>query len=160
MPKMKKMTRISSSKKSGSFMGSDLSFSDMTQQAVDQYTYKLLKSDANVRGEAAWVIEARPKTKKAKEETGYIKSHMWVSKEKLMPLKAKHWVAEGKKLKFMVFSKLQKIDGIWFAKKISAMTKQSGEKLSQTVIVFANVSFNSSKVGANDFTQSRLERGL
>ena len=58
MPKMKKMTRISSSRKSGSFMGSDLSFSDMTQQAVDQYSYKLLKANAIVRGEAAWVIEA------------------------------------------------------------------------------------------------------
>jgi len=160
MPKMRKMTRISSSKKSGSFMGSDLSFSDMTQQSIDQYEYKMLKQDATVKGEAVWVIEARPKTKKAKDETGYIKSHMWVSKDKLMPLKAKHWVREGKKLKYMVFSNIKKIDGIWMAKKISAMTKQSGEKLSQTVLLFANISFNSTKVKGGDFTQARLEKGL
>ncbi len=141
-------------------MGSDLSFSDMTQQSIDQYNYKILKQDATVRGEPCWLIEARPATKKAKEETGDIKSHMWESKTKLMPLKAKNWVREGKKLKYLVFSNIAKIDGIWMAKKLSAMTKQSGVKLSQTVLLFANITFNSSKVVGADFTQARLERGL
>lgn len=160
LPKMRKTTRISSSKKSGSFMGSDLSFSDMTQQSVDQYNYVMKKQEVMVNGEACWLIESRPKTKKTKEETGYIKSLVWVSKAKLMPLKAKHWVAEGRKLKFMVFSKIKKIDGVWIAKKISAMTKQSGEKLSQTVLLFANISFNNASVKATNFNQARLERGL
>lgn len=160
LPSLRKSTRISSSSKSGAFMGSDLSFSDMTRQSPDQYDYTMVDAAATARGEDCWLIEARPKTAKAKDETGYLKSLLWVSKAKLMPVQVKHWVREGKKLKFLVFSGIKQVDGVWVAHKISAKTVQAKETLSTTVISFANMSFNNADVVDSAFTQRRLEQGL
>ena len=159
-PTIKKMTRISSSKKSGSFMGSDLSYSDMTELDIDQYEYQMIKQSVTVGGEDCWLIGAKPTTKKAKDETGYAKSMTWVSKSKLMPLQVKHWVQAGRKLKLIKFSKHKKVDGIWVAHKITAKTVQNKNVLSSTVLSFAGMKFNDPSVKASEFTQRRLEQGL
>ncbi len=160
LPSLRKSTRIAASKKSGPFMGSDISFADMTRQEPDQYDFKLVNGDGKLGDEAVWIIESRPKTKKAKEETGYVKSLVWISKSKLMALQAKNWVREGKKIKLMKFTKLENVDGIWFSHRILARTKQSKQTLSTTVIDWSEVKFNQGSVKDSDFTQRRLEQGL
>ena len=160
LPSLRKSTRIASSKKSGAFMGSDISFADMTRQEPSQFDYTMVKADGTLAKEAVWVIEARPRTTKAKEETGYVKSRIWMSKDKLMPLQAKHWVREGKKLKYMKFSKIKKVNGIWVAHKLMARTKQSKETLSTTVLTFSDMVFGDPSVKKDNFTQRSLEKGL
>ena len=160
LPSLRKSTRISSSSRSGAFMGSDISFADMTGQSPDQYDYTLLEASKSVGGEDCWLIEARPRTKKAKDETGYVKSQVWVSKSKLLPLQAKHWIKEGKKIKLMKFDQLQQLSGIWVPQKISARTLQNGKPLSTTVLSFSDMSFDNPSVKADDFDQRRLEQGL
>lgn len=160
LPSLHKPTRISSGDKSGAFMGSDISFADMTKQDPAQYDFKLVQGDAKVGGEAAWLIESRPKTKKAQEETGYVKSLVWVSKDKLMVLQVKSWVRKGRKLKFMKFSKVRQVGGVWFAHKISARTTQAKQVLSTTVLSFAGVKMDDPAVEDADFTTRRLEQGL
>ncbi len=160
LPSLHKPTRISSGDKSGAFMGSDISFADMTKQDPAQYDFKLVNGDAKVGGEAAWLIESRPRTKKAQEETGYVKSLVWVSKDKLMVLQVKSWVRKGRKLKFMKFSKIRQVGGVWFAHKISARTTQAKKVLSTTVLSFAGVKMDDPSVKDADFTTRRLEQGL
>jgi len=160
LPALRKSTRIASSAKSGSFMGSDISFADMTSQSIDDYTYKMVDAQATVGSEAAWKIEAAPKTKKARDETGYLKSVMWISKDKLMPLQMKHFIREGKKTKLMKLGKYKKMGAIWFAQKISAQTRQGGKPMSTTVMSFSQVTFDDPGISEADFSQRRLERGL
>ncbi len=160
LPSLHKPTRISSGDKSGAFMGSDISFADMTKQDPAQYDFELVNGDAKVGGEAAWLIESRPKTKKAQDETGYVKSLVWVSKDKLMVLQVKSWVRKGRKLKFMKFSKIRQVGGVWFAHKISARTTQAKKVLSTTVLSFAGVKMNDPAVKDADFTTRRLEQGM
>ncbi len=160
LPALRKSTRISSSDKSGSFMGSDLSFADMTGQSPDHYDYKMLDAHANVGGEACWKIEAAPRTPKAKEETGYVRSQVWISKRMLLPIQARHWLREGKKQKIMKFATFKQVDGIWFGHKLSARTLQGQTTLSTTVLSFSAVSFGNSDVTDETFTQRRLEQGL
>ncbi|MGM0578453.1 MAG: outer membrane lipoprotein-sorting protein [Myxococcota bacterium] len=160
LPSLRKSTRISSGEKSGSFMGSDLTFHDMTRRATDQYDYEMLKQSARVKGEPAWLIGVRPRTDRAKEESGYVKSKVWISKSKLVPLQAKHWVREGRKLKYMKFQKYRKVDGILVAHEISARTVQGDEVLSTTILTLSDLSFDNEEVSEADFTQRRLEQGL
>ena len=164
LPSLHKSTRISSGEKSGSFMGTDLSFSDMTKADPNHYDYKILKPSVKIKTKAGkeecWLIESRPKTKKAKEETGYLKTHVWVSKSKLMPLQVKSWVREGKKLKYIQFKEIKKVDEIWTAHMIIARTKKGKQIESTTVLQFSNLSFNDPKVTPDLFQQSRLEQGL
>jgi outer membrane lipoprotein-sorting protein len=164
LPALKKSTRISSGEKSGSFMGTDLSYSDMTKADPSHYSYKVIEVSTKVKLDGAeeecWLIESVPATKKAKEETGYLKSHVWVSKSKMMPVQVKSWVRAGKKLKYIQFKDIKKVDDLWVAHTILARTKKGKQVESTTVLQFSQLSFNNSDVTPELFQQSRLEQGL
>lgn len=160
LPSLKKSTRISSSGKSGSFMGTDLSYSDMTKQDPSHYDYEIVEQSATVAGEDCWLIESRPKTAKAKKETGYIKSHVWVSKAKLVAIQIKSWVRKGKKLKYIQFADIKNVGGVWTPHKIMAQTKRGSKVESKTLIVFKTYAVNQADVTEASFTQRQLEQGL
>lgn len=160
LPSLRKSTRISSSDKSGAFMGSDLTFSDMTKKDTTQYTYKLLKAEVKAGGEACWLIESRPSSAKEKRETGYLKSLVWISKAKLIPVQTKAWVREGKKLKYTKFARIKKVDGLWIPHRIAVRTVRGKKVVSTTVLDFMQYKLNNPAVKATDFTQRRLEKGL
>ena len=160
LPSLHKSTRISGGDKSGSFMGSDLTYADMTKKNTNNYDYQLLKESEKVDGEDAWVIEARPRTQKEQEETGYVKNQAWISKEKLIPLKSKAWVKEGKKLKYTKFSDFKKIDGLWFSNKIDIKTMRNNKVESLSSMIFVKRQLNQPEVKPDDFSLQRLEKGL
>ncbi|NQV40824.1 MAG: outer membrane lipoprotein-sorting protein [Candidatus Marinimicrobia bacterium] len=60
LPAFKKVRRISSKKKADSFMGSDLSYEDMTSRELDEYTYKIL-GEKVVDGIDCHILESTPK---------------------------------------------------------------------------------------------------
>ena len=70
LPALKKVKRIASSDKSGSFMGSDFSYADMTDRKLDNYDYTLMK-ETTVKDVPVWQIEAIPNNPDEIKETGY-----------------------------------------------------------------------------------------
>ena len=160
LPSLHKSTRISSSDKSGSFMGSDFTYSDMTKKDPKNYEYKLVKPSAKAGGEDCWVIESRPKTAKEQRETGYVKSMVWISKAKLLPVQVKSWVREGKKLKFMKSSDIRKVGGIWLPHKMAVRTVRGKKVQSTTVLNFLSIKVGDPSVKEGDFSQRRLEKGI
>ena len=87
LPALKKVKRIPSADKSGSFMGSDFSYFDMTDRDLEDYDFKLLK-ETKVRGHDAWMIEATPRNKKVIKESGYTKTIGIVRKDNYMTVRA------------------------------------------------------------------------
>ncbi|MEM7676131.1 MAG: outer membrane lipoprotein-sorting protein [Myxococcota bacterium] len=160
LPSLRKSTRISTGGKSGAFVGSDLTYSDLTQVDPKQYKLRLLKADVDVDGESCWLIELRPATAKIKKETGYLKSHFWVSKEKLLVVQAKAWIEEGKKLKYTRMSDIKKVDDIWTVYSILARTVQGKKVESTTKVQILDIKYNDDAVTADDFSERRLERGI
>jgi len=160
LPNLHKSTRISGGGKAGSFMGTDLSYSDMTNKDPEQYDYKLLQPSVDVSGELCWLIESRPRTAKEQRETGYTKSELWISKSKLIPIQSKAWLKDVEKLKFTQFRDIRKVDGLWVAHHIIVRTTTGTDVISTTVINFLSLRYNQPEVVATDFVESRLERGL
>lgn len=158
LPALHKSKRIASSDKSGSFMGSDFNYSDMTRKNLDAYDFKILKED-KVRGEKAWLIEAKPKTREEIEETGYNKSVLFVRQDNFVVVRAVHWVNEGNKLKYLDVDRLEKIDGVWTVLSMSMTTKKGKATLHKTDITFDNVKYNQD-LDEQMFTIRRLEKGL
>lgn len=160
LPRMRKLQRISASGKSGAFMGSDFSYSDMTSQAVEDFSYRVMKQDVAVAGEACWLLESVPKTPKALEETGYSRSLMWVSKTKLMPLQIKAQLRAGTRVKYIKFGGLRKVGDVWVAHKLRARTKRGKVTQSTTWLSLSNVKVGVDAISADEFTTERLKRGL
>ena len=99
LPAFKKVRRISSSKKGDSFMGSDLSYEDMTSRALYENNYKRLENDM-IDGKECFVLEVVPN---AEIKSTYSKHITWVEKETLIAIKEESYDLGGslrKKKKF------------------------------------------------------------
>jgi outer membrane lipoprotein-sorting protein len=98
LPGFNKFRRISSQKKSDSFMGSDLSFEDMTNRELDEYTYKMIESDVlcyEALDKICYILESIPNDK----ESEYSKHITWVEKDTFLSLKEESYDKDNKLLK-------------------------------------------------------------
>ncbi len=158
LPALRKTKRIASTDKSGSFMGSDLNYSDMTSRDLEDYDFTL-KKEMDVKGQKTWLIEAVPRSKDVIDETGYDKSLIFVRQDNYFVIRAVHWVHDGGYLKYLDVKKLEQIDGIWINIE-THITKKKGKKtVHKTIMKNNNVRFNQ-KLDYELFTVRRLEKGI
>jgi outer membrane lipoprotein-sorting protein len=157
LPELRKTKRIASSDKSGSFMGTDFSYADMTRRVLDEWTYKILKED-EVRGNKVWLIEALPRDKTVRDRYGYDKSVVFIRQDIFMAVRAVHWVRDGAKLKYLDMKQIEQIDGIWMGTELDMKITKGGETLHRTVMRFSDVKFNQA-IDEGLFTVRRLEKG-
>lgn len=161
LPALRKTKRIATSDKSGSFMGSDLNYADMTSRDLEDYNFSFYEKgkEAEVRGNKVWVIWSKPRSKKIIDETGYKKSLVFVRPDIHMMVRAIHWVKTGGYLKYLDVRKLEQIDGIWVATKTLVTKKKGKATVHKTVLSLENVRFNQG-LDDNLFTIRRMEKGL
>ncbi len=162
LPALRKVKRIASSDKSGSFMGTDFTYADVEGVDVEDYDYKFIKESEMVDGHDTWVIEAKPKKaikKKVIKETGNLKSQLWVRKDIFMVVKGKFWVKKGKKIKYLTISEIEQIDGVWTGKKMQMVTTKKGKREHSTVLQTRSIQYNQ-PLDDDMFTTQRMERGL
>jgi len=158
LPALHKTKRIASSDKSGSFMGSDLNFSDMTSRELEDYDF-FFKKEMEVKGKKTWLIESIPKTKKIIKETGYTKSLIWVRQDNFYVIRAINWIKDGGYLKYMDVRKLEVIDGIWVGTHMVVTTKKGKKTVHKSILTWNNVKFNQD-LDYDLFTVRRMEKGL
>ncbi len=158
LPALKKTKRIASTDKSGSFMGSDFSYADMTDRKLDYYDYTLMK-ETDVDGVPVWQIESIPNNEKEIKETGYTKSVVFVRQDNYVVIRSVSWVKKGKRLKYFDVKKLEQIDGIWVPTEMHMTTKKGKTTVHKTVILAHDVRFNQD-LDEDMFTVRKLEKGL
>jgi hypothetical protein len=157
LPALKKTKRIASSDKSGSFMGSDFSYADMTDRPLEKYEYELLQ-EGDVNGHPVWVIQSTPIDEEERDETGYTKSIQFVRKDIDVVIRAKTWVKKGKRNKYMEVQELEQIDGIWVPTVMTMTTKKGQQTLHKTILRTSDVKFNQN-LDFDSFTVRGLETG-
>ena len=158
LPALRKTKRIAAGDKSGSFMGSDLNYSDMTTPDLDLYDYTLMK-ETEVRGNKVWQIKAVPKSKDEAKKSGYSKSVIFIRQDNYVMIRAVRWVHKKRRNKYLDVKKLEKIDGIWVSTEMHVTTKTGKKTLHKTVLKQNNIRFNQDEVNADLFTVRRLEKG-
>lgn len=148
LPAFRRVKRINSRNKSGSFMGSEFSYEDLGSQEIEKYTYKFIK-DEKVAGRDHWVMERYPKDK----ESGYSKQVTWVDKEYMASTKVEYYDRKGELLKTANFSGFMKFDKFYRSDKIEMKNHQTKKS---SILNFSGrklfVNFNSSL-----FSKDRLK---
>lgn len=157
LPALKKTKRIAGSDKSGSFMGSDFSYADMTDRPLSKYDYTLLQ-EGEVDGHPVWVIESVPRSPEEVDETGYEKSVLFVRKDNDVVIRSKIWLKKGGRNKYMDVETLEKIDGIWVPTVITMTTKKGSKTLHRTVLRIHDVRFGQD-LDIDSFSVRGLEAG-
>ncbi len=159
LPALRKTKRIAAGDKSGSFMGSDLNYSDMSSPDLDLYDYTLMK-ETEVKGNKVWQIKSVPKTKAEAEKSGYSKSVVFIRQDNYVMIRGVRWVYKKKRNKYLDIRKLEKIDGIWISTEMHVTTKSGKKTLHKTILKQNNIKFNQVEVNEDLFTIRRLEKGL
>jgi hypothetical protein len=161
LPALRKTKRIATADKSGSFMGSDLNYSDMTVPDLEDYEFRFYEKgkEKEVRGKKVWVIWSVPRSKEIIKETGYKKSLLFVRKDIDMVVRAIRWVDEGGYLKYVDVKSLEQIDGIWVATETQVNKKRGKETVHKTILRLDNIKFNRG-LTYDLFTIRRMEKGL
>ena len=99
LPAFKKVRRISAKNRSDSFMGSDMSYEDMSSRQLDDYTF-------NITGQkiydstSCYILESFPKNHIRTEYSQHI---TWVDTSLFLPLKEKSYDKSGELLKEKYF---------------------------------------------------------
>ncbi len=157
LPALRKTKRIANDDKSGSFMGSDFNYSDMSDPDLDDYEFTLMK-ETEVRGHPVWQIKSVPKSRETIEETGYRHSVIFVRKDNHVVVRAVRWLEKKGRIRYLDVKKLEQIDGIWTPLEVTMTTKQGKRTQHKTVIRYSKVSYGED-LDQGMFTVRRLEKG-
>ena len=150
LPALKRVKRISASTRSGSFMGSEFSYEDMTTQEVEEYTYKYLRDEPC--GEfTCMVSEQIP----LDEKSGYSRKLVWQDTGELRIWKMALYDRKASHLKTLTFANYQQyLDRFWRAGKQTMVNHLTG---ASTVLNWTDFQFGT-QIEDREFTQTALRR--
>ena len=149
LPAFKKVRRISSKKKGDSFMGSDMSYEDLSNRELNENEYKRLE-DETVNGIECYVLEIIPK-KEAK--SSYTKHISWIAKDGLYGVKEESFDKRGILLKKKEYT-FQKLKEYYI---IDRVFVENVQKKHSTEVTFTDVQVDTG-IGNSIFHEKNLKR--
>ncbi len=151
LPALKRVRRIASSDGDKSFMGTDMTYSDMDTREVSQDTHDLLGEERvgswdcyKVKGQAV-----------DPEDSQYSYRVTWFDKATWYPVKVEMYDREQKLLKVMTVEKLEQISGYWTPMEVKMSNVQTGHS---TVVSMVKIVFDE-PISDRLFTTNYLEQG-
>ena len=150
LPALKRVKRISSSNRSGSFMGSEFAYEDMSVQEVERFAYKYLR-DEPCGDSTCTVSERFPVDKKS----GYRRQLVWQDKDELRVRKVHYFDRKNAHLKTLTLNKYEKyLDRYWQAGEMTMVNHLTGKS---TVLTWSDYDFRT-KLNERDFSRTGLKR--
>ena len=150
LPALKRVKRINVSRRSGSFMGSEFSYEDMSSAEVEEYTYKYLR-DEPCGQLACTVTEQIPLDRKS----GYSRKVVWQDAVELRTWKMELYDRKGSHLKTLTFAKYrQYLDRYWRAGEQTMKNHLTG---ASTVLKWTDFRFRNN-LEDSEFTRPALRR--
>lgn len=150
LPALKRVKRISSSNKSGPFMGSEFAYEDISSFEIPKYSYLYLRDEV-LDGMDCFVLELRPQY----EHSGYTKSHVWIDKAEYRTQRIDYYDRKNSLLKIQRFQDYhQYLDQYWRAHTMTMENQQNGKS---TTLEWSNFVFQTGLTD-KDFEKNDLKR--
>lgn len=151
LPALKRVKRISSRNKSGSFMGSEFSYEDLSSQEVEKYTYKWIRDEV-YDGRECFIVELYPVDIK---NSGYTRQVNWIDKKEYRTWKVEYYDRKSSLLKTLAFAGYQiYLDRYWRPDRMNMVNHQNGKS---TDLEFSDYKF-SVGLKESDFSKNALKR--
>ncbi len=150
LPALKRVKRISSANKSGSFMGSEFAYEDVTSNEIEKYTYKWLR-DETYEGMECFVFERYP----AYKNSGYTRQVAWLDKKEYRLLKIDFYDRKNTLLKTQTFRGYhQYLSQYWYPDEMFMQNHQTGKT---TLLKWSDYKFKNG-FKDKDFNKNSLKR--
>lgn len=151
LPALKRVKRISSSNRSGSFMGSEFTYEDMTVQEVEKFTYRYLRDEPCGDGLNCVVSERVP----VEKGSVYRRQVVWRDKAELRVWKVEYFDRKDAHLKTLTLGEYQQfLESYWRAGKMVMVNHLTGKS---TDLVWTDYQFRTD-IDERDFTRTGLRR--
>ncbi|MDE1464596.1 outer membrane lipoprotein-sorting protein [Spartinivicinus poritis] len=136
LPGLDRVRRISSSRKGGRFVGSDIFYEDLQNRLYTKDNHKIL-GKAKVNKLDAIILESTPK--KA-DDSAYSKKVSWIHESSLIALKVEYYQdGAAKPMKRLLVNKINKTQGYWTVLESTVTDLDSGHK---TIMKVKNVLYD------------------
>lgn len=150
LPALKRVKRISSTNKSGPFVGSEFAFEDFTATELNKYTYKWLREEP-CGDFTCDVVERYPRY----ENSGYTKQISWVDQSVYQVRRVDFYDRKDSLLKTLILSEYKEYEGGVWRSHHFAMKNHQTEK--STELIYSNYQFKTG-LDDNDFVKGVLKR--
>lgn len=150
LPALKRVKRISSSNKSGPFVGSEFAFEDFTAIELNKFTYKYLRDEACGELQCS-VIERIPRYK----NSGYTKQIAWIDTTDFQVRTIEFYDRRGDLLKILSLEDYKEYEGkYWRAQKLSMKNMKTQKS---TELIYDKYEFGTG-LKDRDFVKGRLSK--
>ena len=153
IPAFNRVRRITSKRKSDSFMGSDLSFEDLYNRALEDYTYKLI-SEEMFNNQMHYLIQSEPKEG---VNSAYSKHVSWILKDKFIIIKEESYDKSNKLYKrkhYSYFNYTKDKESFYLIESILVENVKTNHS---TELQFDDIEINS-KISDDLFQEKNLKR--
>lgn len=152
LPSLGKVRRISSAESSGSFMGTDFTYDDvsLTDRDYREDSHRLLREES-IEGTLCWVVESVPKG----SDFQYSKSISWIDKSNNVALRVQLFDKKGELQKQLDMGRLETVQG-----RPTPMTMKMANLQTRTsTVVDVEIVKYDDKIPESVFTTRFLETG-
>ena len=150
LPALRRVKRISSANRSGSFMGSEFAYEDLTPPEVEKFTYRYLRDEPCAESTCT-VTERLPVDTKS----NYRRQLVWRDQDQLRVWKVEYYDRKDAHLKTLTLANYaQYLDRYWRAGEMTMVNHLTGKS---TVLTWTDYQFQTG-LEDNDFTQTGLRR--
>lgn len=151
LPALKRVKRISSTNKSGPFVGSEFAFEDFTSLELNKFTYKWLREESCGEFNCD-VVERYPRY----ENSGYTKQIAWIDQSDFQIRKVDFYDRKDSLLKTLEqLDYRQYMNRYWRAHRLVMTNHQTNKS---TELVYEEYQFKTG-LSDNDFVKGILKRG-
>ena len=150
LPALKRVKRISSSKQSGSFMGSEFSYEDLGTIEVEKFSHRHLRDEPCGDLECI-VLERIPNSK----DSGYSRQLVWLDRQELRTMQVHYFNRREEHFKTMVIEDFElHLDRFWRGNTVTMTNHVTGKS---TILTWDDVTYGVG-LDAGDFTRTALKR--
>jgi Outer membrane lipoprotein-sorting protein len=152
LPALKRVKRISSGDRSGSFLGSEFAYEDLVPQAVEKYSYAWLRDEpCSADAQLACFVYERYPTK----DSGYSRQVVWRDKEEYRVIRIDYYDRKGAHLKTLTAAAYAEyLDRYWRPGEMLMVNHQNGKS---TLLHWSEYEFGTG-LREQDFSRRALER--
>ncbi len=150
-PAIQRVRRIAAQERRQRFIGTDFTNEDMAERVLDDFTYKLLSEGEVIDERKTYKIEARPVSP---DKSQYAYVYIWTPQDIPYAVLVEMYDKQGQIRRILKASNLEKISGVWIARRVEMSTPSEGTK---TIMSLEDIRFNT-RLKEDMFTLQALER--
>ncbi len=151
LPELRRVKKISSKNKSGSFMGSEFSYEDISGNTLDKWSYTFLKEET-LNGQLCYVVERIP----TYDNSGYSKVKVWFSKENHLMMRGEFFDRKNTLLKVQTMLGWKQYNETWRFTRVEMENVQTKKK---SILDYSKRTFKNG-LKKKDFSKRSMQRLL